>query len=106
LLKDHKDVLCEYISFNKTLVKKLSDPSLDKTLDFLNQRAQVEIILCCFHCSKSLKQPNYCSGCRAACYCNEACQRAHWKAHKSECQKIKARFGSHNERAGGGASSH
>lgn len=30
-----------------------------------------------------------CSGCRCAFYCSEACQRAQWKAHKSQCREIR-----------------
>jgi ankyrin repeat protein len=28
-----------------------------------------------------------CTGCRQARYCREACQLAHWKAHKADCKR-------------------
>jgi hypothetical protein len=31
-----------------------------------------------------------CAGCRTARYCDRACQRAHWKRHKSVCQALSA----------------
>ena len=43
----------------------------------------------CAHCAKrvDLTEPRYlvCSGCGAARYCSEACQRAHWAEHQEEC---------------------
>jgi hypothetical protein len=31
-----------------------------------------------------------CTGCRQAQYCGEACQLAHWKAHKADCRRWSA----------------
>jgi hypothetical protein len=31
-----------------------------------------------------------CTGCRQARYCGEACQLAHWKAHKADCRRWSA----------------
>ena len=31
-----------------------------------------------------------CARCKAVRYCNAACQRAHWKAHKPACKKLRA----------------
>jgi hypothetical protein len=28
-----------------------------------------------------------CTGCKQARYCGEACQLAHWKAHKADCRR-------------------
>ena len=43
----------------------------------------------CAHCAKraDLSEPRYlvCSGCGAARYCSEACQRAHWAKPQKEC---------------------
>lgn len=46
---------------------------------------------CCHQCGKkatasdaSLKR---CGGCRIACYCSQACQKAAWKEHRKECNK-------------------
>ena len=33
-----------------------------------------------------------CSGCCAVAYCNEECQKAHWRAHKAQCQAPKPIF--------------
>ena len=30
-----------------------------------------------------------CSRCKAVRYCNAACQKAHWKAHKPDCKKLR-----------------
>jgi len=32
-----------------------------------------------------------CAGCRAFKYCSDACQRADWPAHRSECRRIRER---------------
>ena len=29
-----------------------------------------------------------CNGCKVACYCSTKCQKAHWKRHKSVCQRL------------------
>lgn len=34
-------------------------------------------------------QLKYCARCKTACYCSEACQKAHWKTHKRECVQQK-----------------
>jgi hypothetical protein len=31
-----------------------------------------------------------CTGCRQARYCGEACQLAHWEAHKADCKRWSA----------------
>jgi hypothetical protein len=31
-----------------------------------------------------------CTGCKQARYCGEACQLAHWKAHKADCRRWSA----------------
>ena len=30
-----------------------------------------------------------CTGCKQVRYCGEACQLAHWKAHKADCKRPK-----------------
>ena len=40
----------------------------------------------CSHCGQG-GAGQCCSRCRAAYYCNHACQRAAWKAHKPECAR-------------------
>ena len=46
----------------------------------------------CWGCGKQydLSEPRLwvCAGCDEARYCDEACQRAHWRAHKAECLTI------------------
>jgi len=48
----------------------------------------------CFRCKqkKDNKDLSFCGGCKQdpnctqpACYCNESCQKAHWKEHKKAC---------------------
>ena len=29
-----------------------------------------------------------CAGCKVACYCSEACQKAHWKEHRGACKRL------------------
>ena len=43
---------------------------------------------CCGKVSSSFKK---CSSCRGVKYCDEKCQRAHWKIHKSVCKKVESR---------------
>ena len=33
-----------------------------------------------------------CGFCKTTQYCNASCQRAHWKAHKGECKRVKAKL--------------
>ena len=47
----------------------------------------------CAHCGTLATDQKLllCSGCRQRRFCNEACQRAAWKAfHKEECQQLRA----------------
>ena len=41
----------------------------------------------CAACGRALDRPKplRCSRCKAAYYCNQECQRAHWRAHKPHC---------------------
>jgi splicing suppressor protein 51 len=41
----------------------------------------------CVNCRKkeTEENPKRCSRCRVAIYCSRACQKAHWKTHKSAC---------------------
>ena len=48
---------------------------------------------CCRYCCKVPTQElKMCSGCCAVAYCNEECQKAHWRAHKAQCQAPKPLF--------------
>ena len=48
--------------------------------------------LVCAGCGKgSFEQLSKCQGCRVIRYCNEACQKSHWKVHKQICAKLKQR---------------
>jgi len=40
---------------------------------------------CCAWCGESAELLN-CSGCHSVLYCNETCQRAHWKIHRLSCK--------------------
>jgi hypothetical protein len=31
-----------------------------------------------------------CTACEQARYCGQQCQRAHWKAHKTDCKRLRA----------------
>ena len=48
------------------------------------------------HCAACGKAPavgsslKRCNACHAVYYCNHACQKAHWKAHKKQCKKARA----------------
>jgi hypothetical protein len=44
---------------------------------------------CCANCLKSGIKLRACSKCHSAQYCSTACQRAHWRAHKSVCMTPK-----------------
>jgi len=41
----------------------------------------------CDFCYEGIKNPMVCSRCKAASYCNKACQKAHWEDHKKLCCK-------------------
>ena len=42
----------------------------------------------CTHCNKPAAS-NVCA-CRAAFYCDAACQKAHWLAHREACKQTRA----------------
>lgn len=45
----------------------------------------------CAHCDKSVRHDRLkCSTCRAAYYCNQDCQREHWREHKNTCAHLSA----------------
>jgi hypothetical protein len=39
----------------------------------------------CSSCNKFLERPLHCGRCNVTTYCDEDCQRAHWKLHKKTC---------------------
>lgn len=41
----------------------------------------------CDFCHSGIENPMVCSRCKAAPYCNRACQTAHWKEYKQLCCK-------------------
>ena len=43
----------------------------------------------CLKEGRGAEAVKYCSRCKTACYCSEACQKAHWKTHKRECVEQK-----------------
>jgi len=42
----------------------------------------------CSHCSSTPEKLLTCKACRSVAYCSSNCQRAHWKIHKKDCQKL------------------
>lgn len=43
---------------------------------------------CCSHCNATPEKLLTCKACRSVAYCSSNCQRAHWKLHKKDCQKL------------------
>ena len=48
----------------------------------------------CSNCGKITvpKQFSLCAGCNHAIYCDKACQKANWKAHKMDCMIFQSAF--------------
>ena len=42
----------------------------------------------CSHCNSTPEKLLTCKACRSVAYCSSNCQRAHWKLHKKDCQKL------------------
>ena len=51
--------------------------------------------LSCFNCGKPGHNPPKCGQCSQAYYCNDGCQRKHWKTHKPVCQAAVAALALH-----------
>ncbi len=67
-------------------VNKLKTREERKTLE----RFDVELAKHCAMCGIDLTEKigrKCCGGCKNQIYCNEECQRKHWKEHKLVCQK-------------------
>jgi hypothetical protein len=54
------------------------------------QTAYLEAKTHCSHSGCSGAGLLKCTGCKQARYCGEACQLAHWKAHKADCRRWSA----------------
>ena len=44
----------------------------------------------CAHCGTLVEHRRICASCRKVAYCNEACQRAGWPAHRAACKRMAA----------------
>lgn len=60
---------------------------IDQELNFFNTLCDGKNRNHCQNCGTTDQKLKYCSGCKIAAYCNEKCQHAHWKTHKSNCSK-------------------
>lgn len=45
---------------------------------------------CCAAGCGATRSLRRCAGCLAVLYCGEACNRAHWRVHRSECRRVQA----------------
>lgn len=43
----------------------------------------------CAQCNTTGRDLKLCNSCKTVVYCNRACQKAHWKAHKVTCRQVK-----------------
>lgn len=44
----------------------------------------------CLNCgAPPTGKPLVCASCRTVAYCSRGCQKAHWKAHKAACRRIR-----------------
>ena len=60
--------------------------------------------LACAACGSTVPKARtfkVCTGCRAARYCDQQCQKQHWRAHKRECRQAAAQGAAAAEGAGG-----
>ena len=57
----------------------------------------------CFHCGKHGHDLRRCSQCAQAYYCDNDCQRKHWRKHRSVCWAAVAGRHTHRERLVGRA---
>ena len=47
----------------------------------------------CGGCGSDVNGKKRCSRCKHVMYCSRECQASHWKVHKTECKRLKERFG-------------
>ena len=60
--------------------------------------------LACAACGSTVPKARtfkVCTGCRTARYCDQQCQKQHWRAHKRECRQAAAQGAAAAEDAGG-----
>lgn len=63
--------------------------SIAQEMDFFDTLCDGKNRSRCLNCGATDQKFKYCSGCKIAPYCNEKCQRAHWRTHKSNCSSKK-----------------
>lgn len=59
---------------------------MSSTPDGLKTPSGIGSDVVCGNCFHDLDKVLRCGACKAIAYCNRACQRAHWKIHKTVCQ--------------------
>ena len=47
------------------------------------------LLECCSFCEKKSQRLLKCAGCSIAQYCDQKCQKSHWKIHKTHCKTFK-----------------
>jgi hypothetical protein len=63
-----------------------------RNLNYLTHKENNWLQMKCTNCEKkekSEKEFQKCSRCETVYYCGKACQRSHWKYHKSKCKNKK-----------------
>ena len=59
------------------------DGDYEETLDWCDEQGNE--IFKCLYCARKSADVQRCSRCKEAIYCNQECQKAHWKIHKADC---------------------
>lgn len=65
--------------------RRAAEPKAQGRYEHLSEAARANVRTLCAHCGETLRDRRLCAACRQVAYCNEACQRLGWSAHREAC---------------------
>ncbi len=78
-------LVASWIKIELELANQIEQPDQEKVSELYAAIKALEHIKRCASCEKEIEQAKRCGRCKAAYYCDAACQKAHWPAHRETC---------------------